>query len=158
MQRLKNYRERLGYSHATANEREGAERRGGETKEQRDDSCSKWERCSMNDVVQRLRNRERTGCWVQQISLHSTAAQSVHHAFPNAPPRLNAYLWLPTLLSQARPTNVLHFTSYILRLAARASRAHFLLSYGLPLRFVNPSYVPVNYPYIPKPYIPTWRS
>ena len=24
--------------------------------------CSKWERCSMNDVVQRLRNRERTGC------------------------------------------------------------------------------------------------
>ena len=37
MQRLKNYRERLGYSHATANEREGAERRGGETKEQRED-------------------------------------------------------------------------------------------------------------------------
>ena len=24
--------------------------------------CSKGERCSMNDVVQRLRNRERTGC------------------------------------------------------------------------------------------------
>ena len=41
MQRLKDYRERLGYSHATANEREGAERRYGETKEQRDDSCSK---------------------------------------------------------------------------------------------------------------------
>ena len=63
------------------------ERRGAETEEQREDR-------------------------LQQISLHSTAAQSVQHAFPNAPPRLNTYLWLPTLLSQARPTNVLHFTSY----------------------------------------------
>ena len=64
MQRLKNYRERLGYSHVTANEREGAERRGGETKEQREDRLQQMREMhsSMNDVVQRLKNRERTGC------------------------------------------------------------------------------------------------
>ena len=65
------------------------ERRGEETKEQREDRQ-------------------------QQMSLHSTAPQSVHHTFSKAPPRLNTYLWLPTLLTQARPTNVLHFTSIIL--------------------------------------------
>ena len=42
------------------------------------------------------------------MSLHSTAAQSVHHTVSKAPPRLNTYLWLPTLLAQARPTNVLY--------------------------------------------------
>ena len=132
MQRLKNYRERLGYSHATANEREGAERRGGETKEQREDRLQQMREMQherrgaetekqREDRLQQMREmqHERRGAEteeqredrLQQMRLHSTAAQSVHHAFPNAPPRLNAYLWLPTLLSQARPTNVLHFTS-----------------------------------------------
>ena len=132
MQRLKNYRERLGYSHATANEREGAERRGGETKEQREDRLQQMREMQherrgaeteeqREDRLQQMREmqHERRGAEteeqredrLQQMRLHSTAAQSVHHAFPSAPPRLNAYLWLPTLLSQARPTNVLHFTS-----------------------------------------------
>ena len=134
MQRLKNYRERLGYSHATANEGEGAERRGGETKEQREDRLQQMREMQherrgaeteeqREDRLQQMREmqHERRGAEteeqredrLQQMSLHSTAAQSVHHAFPNAPPRLNAYLWLPTLLSQARPTNVLHFTSLL---------------------------------------------
>ena len=116
MQRLKNYRERLGYSHATANEREGAERRGGETKEQREDRLQQMR--EMQHERRGAETEEQREDRLQQMSLHSTAAQSVLHAFPNAPPRLNAYLWLPTLLSQARPTNVLHFTSIIIYVSA----------------------------------------
>ena len=85
------------------------ERRGEETKEQREDRLQQMR--EMQHELRGAETEEQREDRLQQISLHSTAAQSVHHAFPNAPPRLNAYLWLPTLLSQARPTNVLHFTS-----------------------------------------------
>ena len=128
MQRLKNYRERLGYSHVTANEREGAERRGGETKEQREDRLQQMR--EMQHERRGAETEEQREDRLQQMSLHSTAAQSVHHAFPSAPPRLNAYLWLPTLLSQARPTNVLHFTSYNrrtdLQTCVGGARMHFM--------------------------------
>ena len=62
MQRLKNYRERLARLQQMR-EKELAERRGGETEEQREATgYSKWERRSMSDVVKRPKNRERTGC------------------------------------------------------------------------------------------------
>ena len=97
MQRLKNYRERLGYSHATANEREGADRRGGETKEQREDRLQQMREMQherrgaeteeqREDRLQQMREmqherrgeetKEQREDRLQQMSLHSTAAIS----------------------------------------------------------------------------------
>ena len=85
------------------------ERRGGETEEQREARIQQ-----MREKERELRGeetKEQREDRLQQMSLHSTAAQSVHHTFSKAPPQINTCLWLPTLLAQARPTNVLHFTS-----------------------------------------------
>ena len=86
------------------------ERRGEETaKEQREDRLQEVR--EMQHERRGAEIEEQREDRLQQMSLHSTTAQSVHHTFSKAPPRLNTYLWLPTLLAQARRTNVLHFTS-----------------------------------------------
>ena len=76
------------------------ERRGAETEEQREDRLQQMR--EMQHERRGAETEEQREDRLQQMRLHSTAAQSVHLAFPNAPPRLNAYLWLPTLLSRLR--------------------------------------------------------